>query len=372
MRRSARLIASTVVTLAALATTVAAAVPSATADPLGDARTQAARLAADVARLQTQAEVASQRYDGIEERLSEAVSAQVSADQQVEAGQAGAAAARNVLAQQALALYESGGQSSVLASVLTGATPTDAIDRLQVAGAVLSYSHHQLTTATAAVSHADQLAARQAAAARAVTSLQVAARTAADRVSRTLAREQGELAAARGTVRRLVAAAARQASEASQQAFTAAVSAAGGTIDATGSMAPPDATVAAAIAAARTRLGDPYVWGGTGPTSFDCSGLTQWAYAHAGIRLPRTAAQQWGVGPHPALSQLQPGDLLFWATDLHDPATIHHVTLYIGRGLMIAAPHTGTNVQVQPVYLTGYIGATRPWGGSIVPTRSDG
>ena len=124
---------------------------------------------------------------------------------------------------------------------------------------------------------------------------------------------------------------------------------------------PPNNIAAAAIAAARSRLGVPYVWGATGPNSFDCSGLTQWSYAHAGITLPRIAAEQWNSGPHPSLSDLEPGDLLFWALNTSDPSTIHHVAMYIGRGMMIAAPHTGENVQIQPVYMTGFIGATRPW-----------
>jgi cell wall-associated NlpC family hydrolase len=63
---------------------------------------------------------------------------------------------------------------------------------------------------------------------------------------------------------------------------------------------------------------------------------------------------------HVDLGQLQPGDLLFWATDVNDPATIHHVALYAGNGLMVAAPHTGDVVRVQQVYLDGYIGAVRP------------
>ena len=118
---------------------------------------------------------------------------------------------------------------------------------------------------------------------------------------------------------------------------------------------------ARAIAAARTKLGDPYLWGGTGPNAYDCSGLTQFAYGSAGIVLPRVAADQWTVGRHVALGDLQPGDLLFWATDTSNPATIHHVAMYIGNGLMIAAPHTGDVVKIEPVYLDGFIGATRPW-----------
>src|SRR5262249_59237435 len=124
--------------------------------------------------------------------------------------------------------------------------------------------------------------------------------------------------------------------------------------------APDAATAARAIAAARAQLGKPYQWGATGPETFDCSGLTGWAYAHAGVQLPRTSREQWYAGPHPGLGYLQPGDLLFWATDPANPATIHHVAIYLGDDQMLAAPHTGTVVQIQPVYLTGYIGAVRP------------
>ena len=67
------------------------------------------------------------------------------------------------------------------------------------------------------------------------------------------------------------------------------------------------------------------------------------------------------AGPHVTLGELQPGDLLFWASDPSNPATIHHVALYIGGGLMIAAPHTGDVVKIEPVYMQGYIGATRPY-----------
>ena len=122
------------------------------------------------------------------------------------------------------------------------------------------------------------------------------------------------------------------------------------------------ATAATAIAAARAQLGKPYQYAGNGPNTFDCSGLTRWAYAAAGISLPRTSREQWGVGSHPALAELRPGDLLFWATNTANPATIHHVALYVGAGWMIQAPHTGDVVKFSRIYLDGYIGATRPPG----------
>ena len=117
---------------------------------------------------------------------------------------------------------------------------------------------------------------------------------------------------------------------------------------------------AKAIAAARTQVGKPYVFGGSGPDTWDCSGLTQWAFGRAGVLLPRTAAEQYATVPMKvSLGQLEPGDLMFWATDLSNAATIHHVAIYLGSGFMLAAPHTGTDVQIEPVYLDGYFGAVR-------------
>ena len=100
--------------------------------------------------------------------------------------------------------------------------------------------------------------------------------------------------------------------------------------------------------------------GASGPESFDCSGLVRWAYAHAGLALPRTAREQWWAGRHVEVSGLRPGDLVFWATNPADPATIHHVAVYVGQALMVHAPHTGALVRVDPLRPDGYAGATRP------------
>ncbi|MEY9850092.1 NlpC/P60 family protein [Streptacidiphilus sp. MAP5-3] len=132
---------------------------------------------------------------------------------------------------------------------------------------------------------------------------------------------------------------------------------------------------AGAIYFAQTKLGTPYLWGGEGLASqgyrFDCSGLTQAAYASVGITLPRVAADQWYAGPHPSRSQLQPGDLVFFATDPHDPATIHHVGIYVGGGYMINAPHTGAVIRYDSIDAEGdYFGATRvtSGGAGALPT----
>jgi cell wall-associated NlpC family hydrolase len=107
-------------------------------------------------------------------------------------------------------------------------------------------------------------------------------------------------------------------------------------------------TIAAMLNAALSRRGLPYVWGAAGPVSFDCSGLVQWSFAQAGVRMPRVAADQARTGPAVPVSQLQPGDLLFYHTDPTAPGYISHVAIYLGNGLMIQAPQPGQNVEVVP------------------------
>jgi cell wall-associated NlpC family hydrolase len=113
------------------------------------------------------------------------------------------------------------------------------------------------------------------------------------------------------------------------------------------------------ITAALSRVGTPYVWGATGPNGFDCSGLMGWAFAAAGISLPRTAAQQALAGPQIPLTKVQPGDLLFWAYDPNDPTFIDHVAMYLGGDKMVVAPHTGELVQVAVVPTDHLVGAIR-------------
>ena len=104
----------------------------------------------------------------------------------------------------------------------------------------------------------------------------------------------------------------------------------------------------AALRAAESRRGLPYSWGAAGPAAFDCSGLVQWAFAQARVSMPRVAADQARAGPAVPVSQLQPGDLLFYHTDPTDPGYISHVAIYLGQGWMIQAPQPGMDVQVVP------------------------
>ncbi|MGX1756225.1 NlpC/P60 family protein [Streptomyces lydicus] len=109
-----------------------------------------------------------------------------------------------------------------------------------------------------------------------------------------------------------------------------------------------------ALAFARSQVGKPYVWGATGPSSYDCSGLTQAAWKAAGVTLPRTTWDQVKTGQRIATKDLKPGDLVFFFDD------ISHVGMYIGGGKMIHAPHPGASVREESIYYMPIYGSVRP------------
>ena len=128
-----------------------------------------------------------------------------------------------------------------------------------------------------------------------------------------------------------------------------------------------------AIAAAKKHLGLSYAWGGGGSNGpgwgwgiddgvwgFDCSGLTQYAYARAGIDIPRNSRAQYAALPKVGSSDLRAGDLVFYATTPSNPQTIHHVAIYLGDGRMIEAPQSGDVVKISPMRWYHYAGAVRP------------
>ncbi len=141
-------------------------------------------------------------------------------------------------------------------------------------------------------------------------------------------------------------------------AFLAAQSAGAAAVDADRSSAPIPPALNAAMWAAASQVGVPYVWGGETPlpaagAGFDCSGLVQWAYGQAGIALPRTAQEQHDAVTAVPAAQAQPGDLVFW----NDGTTsVQHVAIYVGAGIVLQAPSTGSVVSYSALWPVGLVG----------------
>lgn len=194
------------------------------------------------------------------------------------------------------------------------------------------------------------LIAQQQAAARLAAQQAAERRLAAARAAAALAAAQQRAAAARAAAAQ---AAAEQAAAAEQVQAAQAAQRSQPTVPPTPVSGPvpapppsvsnPSSVAAGAVAAAESRIGDPYVWGAVGPNSFDCSGLVMWAYAQVGVSLPHYSGSQYAVTAPIPMAELQPGDLVFFA----NPG--EHVAMYIGNGEIIQAPYTGADVQVVPL-----------------------
>ncbi len=123
----------------------------------------------------------------------------------------------------------------------------------------------------------------------------------------------------------------------------------------------PPGAAGKVIAYAKAQIGKPYLWGATGPDAFDCSGLTMTAYRAAGITIPRTSQQQWAYGPQVPASQVQPGDLVFFAGSDGTMTAPGHVGIVTGAGTMIDAPYKGQAVREETFSgSTDLVGFTLP------------
>jgi cell wall-associated NlpC family hydrolase len=218
-----------------------------------------------------------------------------------------------------------------------------------------------------------QTALRQAAALKTAIQAAVARQLAAVKTTKSVTDQlSGLLQSAKATEQSL--ASKRQAALAAQAAAAAARAAraarqrviAAGSASSSQAVSYPDSAASSQqgnIAAdwALSQIGRPYQWGGAGPYTYDCSGLSMVAWSHAGVALLHYTGDQWVEGVHVPLGALQRGDLLFYATNNASPATIHHVGIYIGGSNMVDAPYTGVNVRIDSMYGPGTpIGAVRP------------
>jgi cell wall-associated NlpC family hydrolase len=360
-------LASVAATLAAATSLPLLLVQHAAADPLADARAEAAQISAQIQQDGQRLDVLSQQYDAAEQQIQQ-LGAQIAQIQaQIVATKQRVTAAQVNLRRQALSaymngtdtgldsLFSAGGTRPSLAqeyrSVAAGNLQT-AIDALHRAQAALSSQQSALQTSQAQA----QAAAQQAAAAR------QAALATQQQQENTLNQVKGQIATLVEQQREAELRAQQLAFEQrlAAQAAAAKAAAGGGRSDGAAAAAnvPVSPGAAGAVQAAQSQLGVPYVWGGESPgVGFDCSGLTQWSWGRAGVSIPRTAQEQYDAIVHVSLSALEPGDLLFWNDGT---SSVQHVAMYVGNGEVIQAPQTGEVVSYSPIWNNGLVGAGRP------------
>lgn len=318
-----------------------------------------------LAELVRQSQIAAEQYDAATVRLQRAqLAAQIASDH-LTAAQHLYADARSDLGRLAAAAYRDGGGLGSVSLVLNADGP----EQFVTGAHVLAHQDSDLKATVAAADQARQDAQAAKGAADAAVRSQAAAQAqvakAAEIARIAVAREQSQLAAVsarRDTLLAQLAAAQRISVQLEQQrqqglAQEAARRAAQAAAAANHYSAPVyDGSLAGrALAYAYAQLGKPYVWGATGPDSFDCSGLAMRAWETAGVYLPHFAAFQYQASHPIGYSDLRPGDLLFWATDGGDSNTIYHEAIYIGGQQMIQAPRSGENVEISPMWMWGPI-----------------
>ncbi|WP_030903661.1 C40 family peptidase [Streptomyces sp. NRRL F-5126] len=318
------------------ATTAATAATASGGAAQAEPRQTPAQVKGEVDALYRQAEAATQKYNGTKADAESTRSSLNSLRDEAARTTDRLNTARGALGAIASAQYRSGGLAPAMRLALSG-DPETFLEDASIAERAGSRNAQAVHRVRAALTHLDRLRTESGAKLAALTAQQ-------DRLARQKSEVNGKLADAKRLLARL---------SAQQRARYEA----GGSADgAQGSVTTPapNARAAAAVAYARGALGKPYVWGATGPDSFDCSGLTQAAWKAAGVSLPRTTYTQIGAGRRVPKSQLEPGDLVFFYSG------VSHVGLYIGHGEMIHAPHPGAPVRVAPIDEMPFAGATRP------------
>jgi cell wall-associated NlpC family hydrolase len=360
--------AVTAVLAAALFAAPVLTAPSSLASPTDPGR-DVTSLRAEATRLRTRLDAQHRRLEVVAEELEEAYANGVellagasSLDARRRAAERELEAVQAVLDERARSAYIAG-PGWFVSRLVGAADPADALARLPLQRAVLEADLALVDRVERAKARLDgirsRLSARLVDQARRAEQLD-AKRAEAERLSADLKRELR-------TMDRRVAAIIdqqRRREEAGRRAAFAdylAAARVGGTAPVRDGRASPAARTAVAVAMAQ--IGSPYVWGAEGPSAFDCSGLTSFAYAAAGVTIPRVSRAQFaayaGLRPVDPL-HLVAGDLVFFADNPRDPGSIHHVGMYVGRGLMVEAPHTGAVVRTSSIWRSSYAGAVRP------------
>jgi peptidoglycan DL-endopeptidase CwlO len=341
----------TLLTAVFLAATV---VTPATAATLADKQAQAAAVQVQVAGLEKKVEIAGEAYNAARDKY-DAVTVKVhTVEAQVRVLDAKTNTLQTALGNRADAMYRTDGTLGFIEAILTAHSFEDLNSTIELLTRISEQDASTVATLKATRVQAEA-AHRTLAAAQASALVQRNAMAAnAAQAKANVAARSKVLAGLQADIKKIIAA---------QQAAAAAAAAArwnqlhsgSGFVD-PGGNPPTSSKGALAVYWAERELGKPYQWAASGPDSFDCSGLTMWAWRHAGVSLPHYSGAQIDVGSRVAVAYLQPGDLVFFGSP------IHHVGMYVGHGNFIEAPYTGANVRISNLAdrMGDYAGASRP------------
>lgn len=353
-------------------TSVALLSQTANAAPSAEPRPSVEEVQKKVDDLYHQAETATDKYNATREKTSKQRKRVDALLDDVAERTDKLNSAREELGAFAAAQYRTGASTPGTATLLLADDPQDYFDQTQLMSrlttrqkaAVDDYVTEQAATTkkrAEASESLQSLTTSQNALRTSKSAVQQKLTAARDLLSKLTAEEKARLAEIEKKKREKAAAKAAElarqqaaAEKAAKEKDTGQGSSSGGTTGSTGSGSGSTATDPAyatkagkALAFARTQIGKPYVWGATGPDSYDCSGLTQAAWKAAGVSLPRVTYDQVNAGTTVSLADAKPGDLVFFYDD------ISHVGLYIGNGMMIHAPKPGAYVREESIYYDG-------------------
>lgn len=331
---------------------------SAAASPIQDKQAQAARIQAQLDAQGNKISQLDEAYNRAQMNVASTQGALAKARADLAAANQRFADVKSHMSEAALNAYMHGGNTSMVEQLVksdgkdlavrktyveaAAADQQSALDDLRAARQDLEAHQAELKASSDSANAAAQSLASQKAA-----------------IDAAVAQQQAILSKVKGDLAQLLAQQQAAAAADAQRRAQAALAHAGsvrskGPAIPAGPPPPVGHGAAAAVAAAESVIGDPYVYGAAGPNSFDCSGLTMWAWAHGGVSLAHSSQSQYSETTHIPISAVQPGDLLFYYSD------IHHVAMYVGGGMMVEAPHTGADVREVPMRLDSLVGAGRP------------
>jgi len=336
---------------AILALVLVLSVTPASADPISDKRAQAEAVQSQIGALDTKAEIAAEAYNRARGRYNKLTSQVHATSDKLAVIRGHMHKLQTALDSRAYHMYRQG-PLGFLEVLLNAKSFDDFNTSIELLTDISTQDANTVSDLKQARKQSETLFAslRSAQKSAGVQKAEMAANKRA--VLAKLSERKTMLAGIKSDIKSLIT--AQQAAEAAAARAAAISSGSGFTMD-PGGNPPTSSKGAAAVWWAEKALGAPYVWAASGPDSFDCSGLTMWAYGHVGVSLPHSSAEQIGYGQRVGRANLEPGDLVFFGSP------IHHVGMYVGGGSFIEAPHSGAVVRIASLSnRSDYAGACRP------------